>query len=138
LSRVQSRAPRRQPRRREQLRVDIADTEAEQPVPLDEREQLVGLADDRLWQCRQLLQDFAALPGRAQMPHRKLTDHPRMSKDPALMKEPQQRRLAIAEMVDPNRGVDQDHSTGSLLRRGAASASGTVPPRRIKRRAASR
>src|SRR5687768_14996696 len=44
---------------------------------------------------------------------------------------------AAAEVLDPNRGVDEDHRGGSR-RRGGAFRLGLLPPKSANRRAASR
>ena len=55
----------------------------------------------------------------------------------AIIEEARQDRIAVAEMVDPDRAVDQDHAA-SDRRRGATAASGSEPPRRTRRAALSR
>jgi hypothetical protein len=46
--------------------------------------------------------------------------------------------VAPAEVIDPNRGIDQDQASVSSRRRGAGSSSGSLPPNLASRLALSR
>jgi hypothetical protein len=59
------------------------------------------------------------------------------TEDDAAAKQLGQRSIAVAEVVDPNRGVDEDHWLAAR-RRGIGVSAGSVPPRRARRRALSR
>ncbi|MBB3571633.1 hypothetical protein FHX05_005781 [Rhizobium sp. BK491] len=50
-----------------------------------------------------------------------------------VLNNPAELGIGMAEMIDPDRGVGQYHLAAALRRRGAASASGMVPPSAIRR-----
>jgi hypothetical protein len=122
-----------EPGAREQLRVDVADADAdaEQLVVLDEGEQLGGSRHDGL---RELFDEPEHACAIAQPPQRELAGHPRMRHRPPLLEHRDKRGVTVAEVIDPDRRVDQDHAAAER-RRGAAVNSGWVPPRRARRRA---
>src|SRR5680860_1837794 len=60
-----------------------------------------------------------------------------MAKDHAALEQPGKRRMSDSQMVDPDRGVDEDHE-GSLRRLGTSTSSGALPPSFARRRALSR
>src|SRR3977135_2075971 len=70
------------------------------------------------------------------MTERHLANHERMDKYAAII-EPRLQRLVLApQMIDPNRGIRQDHLP--KRRRGGAFSRGEVPPNRARRRPLSR
>jgi hypothetical protein len=118
----------------EQVRIDIADSRASQPMPADEVQHFLVGSRSALRQIPHGLQYKVALPQFAQG---KLADYKRMREDAASIKKDSERLIARAQMVDPNRGVDQDHADLGRLRRGGLRF-GSLPPRRASRRALSR
>jgi hypothetical protein len=67
---------------------------------------------------------------------RQFLDHSTMASDLVVIEERSERRLGGMEVVDPDRGVDQDHVAPSR-RRGAAVAWLSEPPRAARRLALS-
>jgi hypothetical protein len=72
-----------------------------------------------------------------QMPERDLSDDKWVDGYLSGIEHCLQRGIDTIQVIDPDGRVDKDH-VGGNLRRGGAFKSGSVPPRRAKRRAASR
>jgi hypothetical protein len=60
-----------------------------------------------------------------------------MDQDPPRIQQGGERRIACAQVINPNRGIDEDQMA-SDFRRGMAFKSGLLQPSLAKRRAASR
>ena len=116
------------------MRIDEADAVAEQPMQLNEPNQLI--VGDRIGhgQIEQQADQDGALPQAAEGD---LANHKGMSEDETVFEKALERRLLFAEMIDPDRAIDKDHCIAGR-RRGAGSRPGSVPPRRARRRALSR
>src|SRR3972149_7798162 len=106
------------------MSIDITDTPAHQAVPFDEEQYLV-IGGDR--NSRKILQQgqnrFAVL----QIATGEFADDKRMRQRPAGVQQFHQRRLTGAQVVNPNRTINQDHA-GSDRRRGTGRNPGSVPP----------
>ena len=125
----------RQHRRRQQVRIHPAQPGAVQSIPLHE---LKNLGVVRRFRRRQLPKQGNDLDAVPQIPTGQLADHKRMAQHVIVQEQSLQPRDALAEMVHPDRRVDQDHPRcpDRLLRIGASDVS--VPPSSASRRALSR
>src|SRR5699024_8795533 len=112
---------------------DCAQSSAPQLARVHEREHFVMTDRGELPQLGQQSQYARTLLDRAK---RKPFGHSRMAPDVVVFQQLGELGLAVVQMVDPYRGIDQNHAAPSR-RRGAATASGSVPPRAAKRRALS-
>jgi hypothetical protein len=99
----------------------------------------------RYWRARQFPQCIQHLGAVMQMAARKFSDNERVTQHEAGFEHSHQRCLAAPQMLYPDRRIYQDHDdarrfgrTGVLRRRGGTVAPGLLPPRRARRRAASR
>lgn len=120
-------------RRCKKVRVDVANAVPEKAC-IDEIQHFLVRRDDRLRQILQGLQDDAA---RLKMTECKLANNERMREDFLRLKQLRQRGIAASEVIHPNRRISQNHFCG-IRRRGAAFSRRWLPPKRAKRRAASR
>src|SRR5262245_25807533 len=109
--------------------VDISDPAGINLVSLDEGEHFMVVCLPRGWEVRKVLDDQLSILQRS---HREFADDEGMSQNESLGKQSGQGWVRQPQMIDPDRGVGKDHS-GSNLRLGAASASGSLPPRRARR-----
>jgi hypothetical protein len=100
----------------------------------DEMQYLLVRGDDGLWHALQSVRDMTAW---FQMAQRKFTNYKGMYQDLTSIKQLSESGVAPAQMIDPNRGVDQNHLGGARRRLGATNR-GWLPPKRAMRRAASR
>ena len=93
----------RQPDGCEQVRIDIADPQAEEPMPADEMQHFRIAGHAGLRQIPQGGQNKVALP---QVTEGKFANHERMGENVATVEQARKRLVARAQMVDPNRRVD--------------------------------
>lgn len=114
--------------------VDIADTESEEVLLLNEKQNFWIRGDNGLRQTLQRAQNQTTL---TQIADGKLTDHEGMRQDSFVLKETSEGAVSGAQVIDPDGGVDQDH-VDSGRRRGATSKLASLPPKRANRRALSR
>src|SRR5258706_6537309 len=114
--------------------IDIADTQAEQLLPIDIGKRLSIAGDHCLRQILQGIQDHITL---TQAAHRQFANNERVGQHAPTVQQAGKLCAVAAQMIDPYRTVDQDHA-GSARRRGAAVAFGSVPPSKASRRALSR
>ena len=123
-----------QPRRRKKVNIYVADAAPEQRGMVYEAQDLRirGGAGSR--KTRQHPQYEFAL---TQVAQSELADNEWMCQRCASFEQLRKGRVTVAEMLDPNRRIDQDHAPADR-RLGGALRSGSVPPRRAKRRALSR
>ena len=85
------------------MSVDPADSAAHEPVPLDERQHFVVGAGGRLGQSFEERQDLQTAAQRAAC---QLADNERVTLHFGSAKQIAERRVAPAEMVHPNRGIN--------------------------------
>jgi len=101
----EARVVRPQPRvrsesaRRQQLRIDIADTRSIERLRLDHPQDLPICRDRRLWETTEKSEDLLAV---AQVAKRKLSRDPWVGEDRAILKHARQRALPRAPPSDPD------------------------------------
>jgi hypothetical protein len=83
------------------------------------------------------LQQRQSLRIGTQATKRQFTDYERMYEDLAGLKQARQNNVATAQMINPDRRIDQDH-VGFGRRRGTGCNFGSLPPRLARRWALSR
>jgi hypothetical protein len=115
--------------------VDIADSFAVQAVALDEHQHLIGAGYHGGWQILQQFQDRLAL---SQVAAGEFSDDKRMHHDNRPLEQIDEPRVAAAEVIDPDCGVDQDQAGFPMRRRGMAWIEGCDAPSRASRLALSR
>jgi hypothetical protein len=125
---------RGQPDRREQMDIDAADPAPKQTVVADEVQNLVIGSDAGLWQIQHGIQDDVAL---TEIAERELAKNKGVRQHLSGLEELDKRLAPGAEMVYPNRGIDQNHG-GLDRRRGGAFNPRSLPPSLANRRALSR
>ena len=123
-----------QPGSRDQLGVDVADAGSCETLPIDEAQDLLVGGHRGLGKPLQKADHLAATTEVAQA---EIPSDPRMAEDGSALKKPAECRVAGAKVVDPDRGVDQDHRDADR-RRGISVNFGSLPPSRASRRALSR
>src|SRR6266436_3766906 len=114
--------------------IDIADAAAVKRFAIDELEHFQVRGAGRLRHPPQYPQNVVTL---SQIAERKLAQHERMPEHPAVFEQRVEYRAGRPEMLDPDRRIDEDHPR-FVRRRGISARSGSLPPRRASRRAASR
>ena len=114
--------------------VDEAKADAEQPPPLDQRQDLTILGPNRLRQILKQAEHGAAI-GKA--PHRDLSGDEWMAEQPTRVEGPLEAGIGASQMIDPNSAVDEQQR--ALLgptarpgrRRGIAATEKRQPTRRL-------
>jgi hypothetical protein len=86
---------------------------------------------------RQVTQRAENQPPLPQIAERQFAGDERVPEDLSAIEQLSERIVAGTQMIDPNRGVDQDH-LGFGRRCGIGFISASLPPRRASRRALSR
>src|SRR5262245_61046870 len=114
--------------------IDISNTSAKQCMQVDELQHLAIVGDHGLRQFRKGADYQIALTDGTEG---QLAGHKRMHEHLAATEQARKKTIAAAQMIDPDRRVDQNHA-GSSRRLGGALNSGSLPPRRASRRALSR
>src|SRR5215469_18633049 len=114
--------------------IDITDTAPEQRLAIDELQHFSVRGAVHLRQPPQHAQNLLTPP---QMAECQLTQHKRVPKHLAVAEQLREYRAGQAQMLDPDRCVDEDHA-GFGRRRGIFLSPGSLPPSRASRRAASR
>jgi hypothetical protein len=120
--------------RGEQVSVNEADATSEQRASIDEGDDFFVVRNRRLRQIRQIAQNPAAP---AQIPEREFSPQERMPQDHPISEHSHEKGVALAKIIDPDGGVDEDQP-GADRRRGIGFRSGSLPPRRASRLALSR
>src|SRR5437660_373061 len=113
------------------MSVDISDPFAHQPALFDEEQDLFVAGDRCLRKAAEQVEHVTPMPERAAC---KLADDKWMGDDFCQVERAKRGRFA-PEVINPDRTVDEDHAG---LRLGGAAACGSLPPRRTRRRTASR
>jgi len=109
--------------------IDITDSESKQALGFDQGHHLSLSGDFCLWEVAQKNEDFAAT---RELAERELADHPWLSQHLGFLEEHGELRISAPEVVDPDRGVDQDHA--DVVRRlGIALKAGSLPASRARR-----
>jgi hypothetical protein len=103
-------------------------------LPLDQPEDLFVRGDSSLGQIPQIGQDTLAPP---EIAERQFAGYEWMSKHLARLKQGGKPLIGSPQVIYPDGRIDQDHFAFTR-RRGIGRKSGSVPPRRANRRAASR
>lgn len=86
------------------MRIDVSDAEAEQRVVLDELQDFPLRGDNGLGQIAQVTEDDIAQP---QIAKGQLADHKRVRENASPLKQMGKRVILGAQMIDPDRCVDQ-------------------------------
>lgn len=107
------------------MRVDPADPTTEQPVFFNEGEDLVVPRDMGTGEGLEQRQD---LPTIANLTTREFADDERVREDLRVVKERDECPVPGAQMVDPNRGVDQRHAARPPRRLRIRDSRFSVPP----------
>ena len=129
----EQRSPRGQPNRRQKVDINIAEAAAEQGFPLNEIQHFAVPRDDCPRQAAQGVQNHLPL---AEAPGCQAADDKGMDQDPAIVEHIGQDRIAMPEAIDPDRGIEQNQARSDCP--GHRGKSGSLPPRRARRRALSR
>ena len=109
--------------------IDITDSESKQALGLDQGHNLGIGGGLCLWEITQETEDFAAT---RELAERELADHPWVSQHLGFLEEHGEPRISDPEVVDPDRGVDEDHA--DVVRRlGIGLKAGSLPARRARR-----
>src|SRR5262245_1047582 len=116
------------------MNVEISNSSAKQPTTLDKGHDFVVFSHDRLWEICQRSQDQISL---LEITQGDFADHERVGENVPCFQQIDQQPVARAQVVYPDRSIDQDHA-GRGRRRGGRLSAGSCPPRRAKRRALSR
>src|SRR5271165_6903995 len=114
--------------------IDMADALPKQMVAADEVQDLHISGDADLRQVRQSIQDNGAP---AEIAEGEFADDKGVRQRPSCIEQVDERLAPGAEMVYPNRGIDQNHA-GRDRRRGGAFNPLSLPPSFASRRALSR
>jgi hypothetical protein len=119
--------------------IDPADAAARKLVAVDELEGLVMIRRLRSRHLPKKAEDFRPS---LQPTERQLTQDERVDENQPVAQESLKPRVASAQMVDPDRGIDQDQRCSLRVRRerrwGARRKPFSEPPRAASRRALSR
>lgn len=126
--------PRRQPHRRQQMRIHKPNPQPKQPFRFNKPHHLRIHRNSHPRQRRQIPQHLRPI---GKIPQRQFAQHKRMHQHQPLQQQSLQPRLTPAKMLNPNRAIRQNHAR-SARRRGTSAKSGSLPPSRASRRAASR
>jgi len=114
--------------------VDITDSESKQVPGFDQGHHLGLCGDFCPWEVAQETENFAAT---RELAERELTDYPWVSQHLGFLEKRGELRISDPEVVDPDRGVDEDHA--DVVRRlGIALKAGSLPASWARRRALSR
>jgi len=117
-----------------QVGIDVTDAAPEQMLASDGVQHLDIGGDAGLGQIRQGVQDDGAL---TEIAESELAKDKGVHQHPSGTEEIDKRRVPAAQMIYPNRRINQDHA-GRDRRRGGAFSAPSLPPSRAKRRALSR
>lgn len=88
------------------MRIDIADPAAEESLPVDEIKHLRICRDRDLRQFAQCTDHLLALP---EIAERQFSKNVRMPQNFPPFEQPRQDLIAETQMIDPDRGVDENH-----------------------------
>jgi hypothetical protein len=124
----------RKPNRSEQMDIDVADAAAVQGMVIYEFEDFHVSGNADLWQVRQVIQNLSVL---TEMTQCELPNNEGMRQHHFGIQEGGKRLIAGAQMVYPNRRIDQNHA-GLGRRRGGRRNLSSLPPSFASRRALSR
>ena len=119
--------------RRQQMGIDEADAACKPAVVLDRAQDLLVACQFSL---RQMVQPSQYGGTIVQASHRHFTANRRVPEHTAVPEQHVERGNRLPEMIDPDRPIDKNHAAKER-RRGAASASGSLPPIAARRRDAS-
>jgi hypothetical protein len=109
--------------------IDITDSAPKQVLGFDQGHHLGLCGDSCLWEVAQKAEDFAAT---RELAERELADHPWVSQHLGFLEEHGELRISDPEVVDPDRGVNEDHED-FVRRLGIALKAGSLPASRARR-----
>ena len=133
IARPQARA-RQQVAGAEEMYVHQSNAPARKMPALDKLEYLFIVSDNG---SREGGKQVENRPAMANVPERDFTQDERVGRNFGLLKSMNKGRYACAQMVHPDRSVDEDHAP-CVPRRGIGAICGSLPPRRASLRALSR
>lgn len=116
------------------MNVDPTKASAEKPASRDESQHLVVFGDRR---CRQRLQQTQQFVSIAEPAACQLSNYEPVAKDASVIERLGQSVVALPEMFDPDRCVDQCRHDDGARRRGIGRRPFSDPPKAAKRRALS-
>ena len=123
----------------EEMSVYPADARAREAATLDQLQDLLIRGEGG---ARKLVQKIEDLPTSSQMAYGDFADHGRVYRDFGLLEQAGEPLGAVPEVVDPDRGVREDHACrfgfGAARRRRGWRSRFSLPPSRARRRALSR
>lgn len=108
----------------------VANAHAKNGVAINHRHDFVMRCDERFPLSRQEGYHTTTIPKAAQ---REFSNHGRMAEKTIVLNNPTQLCIGMSEMINPDGSVSKYHLAAALRRRGAASASGIVPPSAMRR-----
>jgi hypothetical protein len=114
--------------------VNVADTATHELLPLDKEENFRILGHDAPRQSFEREEHLLAV---TEISAGELAHHERVRQHLRIAQERNQTIVAVAKVIHPYGGVNDDHAA-RVLRRRAGSSCGSEPPSRAKRRALSR
>ena len=123
-----------QARRSKQMSIHVTDPAAKQPVSFDKLQDFFMRSEARLRHEPKICQDDISIPKISQC---EFANDKGVRQNLARFEQCRQGSNFAANVLRPNRGVDQDHLDFSRRRR-PATKPGWLPPKRANRRAASR
>lgn len=115
--------------------VDVADALAMQDMAVDELQNLIGASERSGRQVLQQLENGSSI---AQAATGNLPHDERVHQGRGPLQQVHEPGVTPTQVVNPDRGVDQDQVEFPARRRWAASSEGCVPPSRARRLALSR
>src|ERR1700679_2359375 len=113
--------------------INVTDAASEKSAPSNKLQNLFLACSQRLRELSQCREDQIAT---IQIAHCQFADDKRVYENSSPIQQQPHLGVVFAEMIDPNRRIDKDHFAGR--RRGIRVNFGSLPPRRARRRAASR
>jgi hypothetical protein len=121
--REQAPVPRPKPRagrqagRRQKMHIDPSNADAEKRLPLNEVKDFFVTGDGRGREIKQIGQSLAL----ARLPQGKFAKHIWMTEHQRLLQQRRQPGVAVAQVINPDRGIYQDH-VGKITRAPSAVA----------------
>jgi len=110
--------------------IRVANAHTENGVAINHHHDFVVRCDERFTLSRQESYHATPVPKAAKC---QFTNHGRMAEEMIVLNNPTQLRIAMSKMINPDGGISKYHLAAALRRRGAAPASGIVPPSAMRR-----
>ena len=117
------------------MRIDPANPPTIERPPVNNFEGFLVRCFYRSWQHFQKIENLSPIDEAAQC---ELADDERMYQYLVILEQREELSRRVFQVLNPHRGVDQDHDASEPLRRGGASIVFSVPPNLASRARASR